>query len=300
MKTLDQLDAKLEKRIPISSLPFTISASGSYYFTGNLQFSATTGDAITISQSNVTLDLMGFTLSSTTGVTGNAILLNNGLRNIAVKNGAIAGNTTVTVSGTSPNQTWNTTPAGFSGGINGLSTTNCQFSHLRISGCRNAALSIGDGAAVDHVTATSNGLEGIAASSGSVTNSTASSNGSNGIAITNGSVTNSTANSNALDGILAFRGSVTNSIANSNGNIGIDAGNGSITNSTANSNNITGIIATTGSVTSSATLSNGAAGIYAPNGVVAFCKAAFNNARNIGAADIDATGATRTGNNPAP
>jgi len=53
-------------------------------------------------------------------------------------------------------------------------------------------------------------------------------------------------------------------------------------------------------VTSSATLSNGAAGIYAPNGVVAFCKAAFNNARNIGAADIDATGATRTGNNPAP
>src|SRR4051812_12547895 len=57
MKSLDQLDAKLEKRTPISSLPFTISTSGSYYFTGNLKFSATTGHAISISASDVTLDM---------------------------------------------------------------------------------------------------------------------------------------------------------------------------------------------------------------------------------------------------
>src|SRR3954454_12050055 len=71
MKTLDQIDgkldsidAKLEKRTPISSLPFSINSSGSYYLTGNLQFTAASGHAITISVSNVTLDLMGFTLSS--------------------------------------------------------------------------------------------------------------------------------------------------------------------------------------------------------------------------------------------
>src|SRR5436190_2248196 len=63
MKTLDEIDAKLEKRTPISSVPFTISASGSYYLTGNL--AVTTGTAITISADNVTLDLNGFTISST-------------------------------------------------------------------------------------------------------------------------------------------------------------------------------------------------------------------------------------------
>src|SRR3954471_12639028 len=87
MKTLDQIDgkldtidAKLEKRTPIASLPFTISTSGSYYLTGNLQFTAASGHAITISVSNVTLDLMGFTLSSSSAVTGDAIHLNGAVR----------------------------------------------------------------------------------------------------------------------------------------------------------------------------------------------------------------------------
>ena len=61
MKTLDQIDSKLEKRTPIEALPFTISAPGSYYVTGNL-----TGVAgqhgITIDADNVTLDLGGFEL----------------------------------------------------------------------------------------------------------------------------------------------------------------------------------------------------------------------------------------------
>src|SRR5205085_10588939 len=43
MKTLDEIDAKLEKRTPISSLPYTISASGSYYLTQNLTTSGSGG-----------------------------------------------------------------------------------------------------------------------------------------------------------------------------------------------------------------------------------------------------------------
>src|SRR5450631_969089 len=64
MKTLDQIEA----RTPISSAPFTISTPGSYYLTANLP--VTTGNAIVISANNVTLDLNGFTISSTASPAG--------------------------------------------------------------------------------------------------------------------------------------------------------------------------------------------------------------------------------------
>ena len=74
MKTLDQLDAKLEKRTPISSVPFTIYTPGSYYLTGNL--AVATGNAITVTVDQVTLDLNGFTISSTASpASGTAVLL---------------------------------------------------------------------------------------------------------------------------------------------------------------------------------------------------------------------------------
>jgi hypothetical protein len=341
MKSLDQIDAKLEKRIPISSLPFTISASGSYYLTGSLEFSATSGDAITITASDVTLDLNGFTLSSKDAVTGYAISATSfGLRNIAVKNGVITGTTTVTISGTVPNQTWTTTPGGFTSAFSGAGATSCQFSHLRLTGCRGAsAISVGKGATIDHVIASSNGGYGInapgatvtdctasskgggiSADNGSVTNSTANSNGSGGISASNGSITNCSAIGNHFVGIDAFHGHVTNSTAqstdevgisadggsvtsctsNSNGTHGIHASSGSVINSTANSNGSNGISASTGTVTNSTATSNGTNGILGTDGVVAFCKAGGNNTKNNGSLDINATGATRTGNNPTP
>src|SRR5919199_1757904 len=66
MKTLDQISTQLdiavnarERRIPITTLPFSITHSGSYYLAASLTFSAASGDAIAINSSNVTLDLMG-------------------------------------------------------------------------------------------------------------------------------------------------------------------------------------------------------------------------------------------------
>ena len=53
-----------EPRTPISSLPYTISQSGSYYVTANL-VSAT--DGIVIESSGVTVDLMGFSLTGDGG-----------------------------------------------------------------------------------------------------------------------------------------------------------------------------------------------------------------------------------------
>jgi hypothetical protein len=89
MKSLSQV----EPRTPISSAPFTISASGSYYLTTNI--SVTSGSAITITASQVTLDLNGFTLSSTeTTPTGTGILLASGNTDITILNGHIKGSVT--------------------------------------------------------------------------------------------------------------------------------------------------------------------------------------------------------------
>lgn len=62
MKTLDQV----EPRIPISSLPTNLTASGSYYLTGNLVGVAGT-NGITIQANGVTLDLSGYSLIGVPG-----------------------------------------------------------------------------------------------------------------------------------------------------------------------------------------------------------------------------------------
>src|SRR5215469_568800 len=86
MLTLSQV----EPRTPISSVPFTISQRGSYYLTTNLVCSVS--NAVTIAVSGVSLDLSGFTISSTVANAANggtAISFNSGLRNITIANGFI-------------------------------------------------------------------------------------------------------------------------------------------------------------------------------------------------------------------
>lgn len=58
MKTLDQVEARTP--IPGGTAPYTISASGSYYLTGNI--TVATGDVITSTAADVTIDLNGFNL----------------------------------------------------------------------------------------------------------------------------------------------------------------------------------------------------------------------------------------------
>ena len=276
MKALDQI----EPRTAIESLPFNITQSGSYYFTKNLNFTAASGDAITISASNVTLDLMGFTLSSSNAVTGDAIRMNAGLRNIAVRNGVIAGNTTVTISGSAPNQTWTVAAAGFNNGINALASpeaSSCHFSQLRISGCRSVGLDGGGQAVVEQVTATQNGNIGIVAMSGSVTNSTASSNGDAGIVAMSGSVTGCTASNNGGAGIFATSGSVTGCTASNNASTGIFGS--SVANSRSANNGSDGIAASSGSVTNCTAGANGSSGIVGEN--ITHCVAVFNTSHGI-------------------
>jgi hypothetical protein len=89
MKTLVQI----EPRAPISSTPFIITQPGSYYLTTNIIVTGVDDDAIDIDTNNVTLDLNGFTISSTVGYVGIGVN-NDALGDITICNGHIAGGVT--------------------------------------------------------------------------------------------------------------------------------------------------------------------------------------------------------------
>jgi parallel beta-helix repeat protein len=88
MKTLDQI----EPRTPISSLPYTITNSGSYYVVSNLH---STGDGIVIETSGVTVDLMGFSLTGDGGEDDYGIHVvgatNAVIEDLVIKGGRISG-----------------------------------------------------------------------------------------------------------------------------------------------------------------------------------------------------------------
>ena len=79
MKPLDQV----EPRIPITSVPYTISQSGSYYLTKNLTAADT---AITVSADDVTIDLRGFSLTGNN--TGSGVYMTDRI-NVEIRNGTI-------------------------------------------------------------------------------------------------------------------------------------------------------------------------------------------------------------------
>ncbi len=85
MKTLDEI----EPRTPISLLPYTISASGSYYITGDL--TGVIGQhGLTIETNDVTIDLVGHSLigPDPNDGTENGIYM-NGRSNIEIRNGTV-------------------------------------------------------------------------------------------------------------------------------------------------------------------------------------------------------------------
>jgi parallel beta-helix repeat protein len=76
---LSALDAA--SRTAIDSLPFDITASGSYYLAASLS----TAGGITINSSNVTLDLNGFTITNTAGDG----ILASAVSNVCIQNGIV-------------------------------------------------------------------------------------------------------------------------------------------------------------------------------------------------------------------
>jgi hypothetical protein len=152
MKSLSQI----EPRTPISSAPFTISQPGSYYLATNLTVSS--GDAITINANNVTLDLNGFSISSTAPSAAGFAVLCYQRTNVSISNGSI--NSGVTYS----NGVFS--GSGFGEGIFGVTGANLRVTGVSVLGCLYGGISLADDSSVaQFCTAAYCGFSGIRAAS---------------------------------------------------------------------------------------------------------------------------------------
>jgi hypothetical protein len=73
----------------INSVPYTINSPGLYCLSGNLSYISTTGNAITVNANDVTIDLMGFSLTGPGKGSGinYGIRINSGCTNVEIRNG---------------------------------------------------------------------------------------------------------------------------------------------------------------------------------------------------------------------
>jgi len=170
--------AQIEPRTPISSAPYFILTPGSYYLTGNLTVSS--GGAIAIVTNNVTLDLNGFTISSTASPAGGTAILLTGTgprMNVSIYNGHISSNVTNTIAGVFGG-------TGFNDGINYLIATppyNVRVKDVSVSGVFDDGINLntGNSTVVQSCTVNVAAYDGIVADS--VSDSTALSCGTEGI-----------------------------------------------------------------------------------------------------------------------
>ncbi|MGA2137325.1 MAG: right-handed parallel beta-helix repeat-containing protein [Verrucomicrobiia bacterium] len=136
MRTLDQI----EPRIPITNLPWTVTAPGSYYVVTNLVGDPVLPDGIIVQASDVTIDLKGFTLQGGAGG-GNGINVSGGVKNLKVFNGVI--------------RNWT------SNGISSQNADNGQLTDLRVSNNGASGISVGMGWTVAACQCLSNATVGL-------------------------------------------------------------------------------------------------------------------------------------------
>jgi hypothetical protein len=193
----------------ISSVPYTISLPGLYCLAGNLSYTPTTGPAITVNASDVTLDLMGFCLTGPGKAFANnhGINIQNGASNVEIRNGSIN-----------------------NFGSYGIVAGNCTG--IRVLGIRVRevgfnAIHLQSG--TDHVVAGCSvinaGAYGILVSSGGIIkgNHVTGSSGE-GINAYSSTIADNLVQSNTGSGIFAHRCTITGNTAWNNTNVGINAG----------------------------------------------------------------------------
>jgi|GEM_PF-1518051 len=137
--------APIETRIAIQAgtVTYPITQAGSYVLTGNI--TVATGNGITISADDVTLDLNGFTIASTSPTaSGDAISFSGPRSRIAISNGHIR-------SGTTYNGTTFTNGPGFNGGINwpSVQPTAVRVSGISIVGIKSFGIDLGSDTSSD-------------------------------------------------------------------------------------------------------------------------------------------------------
>ena len=260
MKTLDEI----EPRVPISLLPYTISAPGSYYLTTNLSVS---GSGITVSADNVTIDLRGFALS---GVAGAGYGINVAtVKNLQIRHGTLAN--------------WQR-------GVEASSASNSKLEELRTSNNSQNGMSIGSGSVIlacvaqsnsvygifaygnsliKDCIATGNGYQGIVANdAGMIVNCLTEANANNGINAGDGSsIANCTVRSNATGIVVGNDCTIRSCAVSQNSGNGISTGaRCSILESVANANTLKGMLIGSGTLVKQCTASQN--GIHGVSGVI--------------------------------
>lgn len=171
MKTLSQIEPRtpVERGAPGVNAEdnggFTIFRPGSYYLTAS--FSVGSGNGITIAASDVTLDLNGFTITSTANPSaGIAILVAPSQQNLTIRDGHISGSFTVDLN------TGKGSGSGFERGIYSFSAiSNTLVSGLTIRGTSDQAVYLDKGSTIERCVAEHCG--GTALRAQIVTNSSA-------------------------------------------------------------------------------------------------------------------------------
>jgi parallel beta-helix repeat protein len=185
MKSLDEV----EPRIPIkaSDLPLTLTQRGSYYLTGDVNFTDTAHNAITVGCNDVTIDLKGYTITGPNATNYSGIYM-SGRTNVEIRNGTI--------------RDFHCGVHEYDAGISGHRVIDIRAISNNYRGIKLAS----NGSLVKDCTAVLNGDIGIYAPAGSaVTGSTALYNGNTGIYAYRGcTVTGNTAYENDNDGIYAY------------------------------------------------------------------------------------------------
>jgi hypothetical protein len=212
---------------PINSLPCIISLPGMYYLNGNLTYAPTSGNAITVSANDVTLDLMGFCLTGPgkTSGTNYGISINVGINNMEIRNGSVKS---------------------FGGsGIYAANNAGIRVIGLRVSD--NGAYGVrmvGNDHVVIGCLLLNNGSTGASVASGIIKGNHVVSNGAFGLSASQGStISGNLCRFNSSIGILASAGStvVDNTVMNSGGT-GINTSDGcTVTRNTSRGNSGVGI-----------------------------------------------------------
>ncbi len=213
----------------INSVPYTISSPGLYCLAKNLTYTPTTGNAISVTASDVTLDLNGFCLTGPGKASGGnyGITINGGVTNVEIRNG------TVKAFGNNGVHTGN----GYGIRIIGLRASDNGASGVWLAG-------------FDHLVAgcslLNNQTFGATIASGQLKGNQVYDNGGQGLNAGPGStISGNTCQSNVGYGIDAAAGSsvLDNTVADG-GSVGINAAGGcTVARNTSRGNNAAGIAA---------------------------------------------------------
>ena len=212
MKTLAQVEA----RVPIDAThtagddtnEFIISATGSYYLTGNINVSKATG--IKVTAVGVTIDLNGFSVQRTANSGGNGIHIEDNARACVVRNGSLRGFETG-VRARPENDP--ISQGALAGRLREVTVTNCT----------GAGVIAGSGWEIEHCVLLANGygIAGVGAST--IKNCTVKgSTAGPGISLGSGTIAGCMATDNKGDGIaMPSSGVITDCLTESNDGYGI-------------------------------------------------------------------------------